>query len=62
MWDEIQAMAMNVLVEARGLVKEYGAGARVVDDVSFTIGGERRWGWWGNRARERARWPGCCCG
>ncbi|WP_130419008.1 ATP-binding cassette domain-containing protein [Edaphobacter modestus] len=28
----------NTLVEARGLVKEYGAGARVVDDVSFTIG------------------------
>jgi ABC-type glutathione transport system ATPase component len=25
------------LVEARGLVKEYGAGARVVDDVSFEI-------------------------
>lgn len=25
------------LVEARGLIKEYGAGARVVDDVSFTI-------------------------
>jgi ABC-type microcin C transport system duplicated ATPase subunit YejF len=28
---------MEGLVEARGLVKEYGAGARVVDDVSFTI-------------------------
>ena len=28
---------MDVLVEARGLVKEYGAGHRVVDDVSFTI-------------------------
>jgi len=28
----------DVLVEARGLVKEYGAGARVVDDVSFSIG------------------------
>jgi peptide/nickel transport system ATP-binding protein len=28
----------EVLVEVRGLVKEYGAGARVVDDVSFTIG------------------------
>ena len=28
---------MGVLVEARGLVKEYGAGARAVDDVSFTI-------------------------
>jgi ABC-type glutathione transport system ATPase component len=28
---------MDVLVEARGLVKEYGAGARVVDDVSFAI-------------------------
>lgn len=27
----------EVLVEARGLVKEYGAGARVVDDVSFAI-------------------------
>ena len=27
----------NSLVEAHGLVKEYGAGARVVDDVSFTI-------------------------
>jgi ABC-type glutathione transport system ATPase component len=26
-----------VLVEARGLVKEYGAGQRVVDDVSFAI-------------------------
>jgi peptide/nickel transport system ATP-binding protein len=26
------------LVEAAGLIKEYGAGARVVDDVSFTIG------------------------
>lgn len=31
-------MAMDdVLVEARRLVKQYGAGARVVDDVSFTI-------------------------
>ena len=31
-------MAMgDELVEARGLVKEYGAGARVVDDVSFAI-------------------------
>jgi ABC-type glutathione transport system ATPase component len=30
-------MAIDVLVEARGLVKEYGAGRRVVDDVSFTI-------------------------
>ena len=28
----------DVLIEARGLVKEYGAGSRVVDDVSFTIG------------------------
>ena len=28
----------DVLVEARGLVKEYGAGVRVVDDVSFSIG------------------------
>jgi peptide/nickel transport system ATP-binding protein len=27
----------EVLVEARGLVKVYGAGLRVVDDVSFTI-------------------------
>ena len=30
-------MGMDLLVEARGLVKEYGAGARVVDDVSFDI-------------------------
>ena len=31
-------MAMDeVLVDVRGLVKEYGAGARVVDDVSFAI-------------------------
>jgi ABC-type microcin C transport system duplicated ATPase subunit YejF len=32
-------MVMNdgLLVEARGLVKEYGARRRVVDDVSFTI-------------------------
>src|SRR6266702_4207826 len=30
-------MPMDVLVEARGLVKEYGAGHRVVDDVSFAI-------------------------
>ena len=29
---------MDTLVEARQLVKEYGAGLRVVDDVSFTIG------------------------
>ncbi|WP_035350018.1 ATP-binding cassette domain-containing protein [Edaphobacter aggregans] len=28
---------VSTLVEARGLVKEYGAGVRVVDDVSFTI-------------------------
>ena len=28
---------MDVLVEARGLVKEYGAGHRVVDDVSLSI-------------------------
>lgn len=28
---------MDVLVEARGLVKEYGAGRRVVDNVSFSI-------------------------
>jgi ABC-type glutathione transport system ATPase component len=27
----------TVLMEARGLVKEYGAGARAVEDVSFTI-------------------------
>jgi peptide/nickel transport system ATP-binding protein len=27
----------SLLVEAKGLIKEYGAGARVVDDVSFTI-------------------------
>jgi peptide/nickel transport system ATP-binding protein len=30
-------MPIDVLVEARELVKEYGAGNRVVDDVSFTI-------------------------
>ena len=30
-------MPMDVLVEARGLVKEYGTGHRVVDDVSFAI-------------------------
>jgi ABC-type glutathione transport system ATPase component len=30
-------MPEDVLVEARGLVKEYGAGRRVVDTVSFTI-------------------------
>ena len=30
-------MTMDVLVKARGLVKEYGTGARVVDDVSFEI-------------------------
>jgi ABC-type glutathione transport system ATPase component len=30
-------MGMDLLMEARGLVKEYGAGARVVDDVSFEI-------------------------
>src|SRR5882757_9432390 len=30
-------MPMDVLAEARGLVKEYGAGHRVVDDVSFAI-------------------------
>jgi ABC-type glutathione transport system ATPase component len=30
-------MSKDVLVEARGLVKEYGAGHRVVDDVSFAI-------------------------
>jgi peptide/nickel transport system ATP-binding protein len=29
---------MSGLVEARGLVKEYDAGVRVVDDVSFSIG------------------------
>src|SRR6266849_10260557 len=31
------SMDGTVLVEARGLVKEYGVGARVVDDVSFEI-------------------------
>jgi ABC-type microcin C transport system duplicated ATPase subunit YejF len=31
------SMDETVLVEARGLVKEYGAGARAVDDVSFEI-------------------------
>lgn len=30
-------MATDLLVEATGLVKEYGAGMRVVDDVSFAI-------------------------
>src|SRR5580693_9178977 len=30
-------MATDALVEARGLVKEYGAGHRVVDDISFGI-------------------------
>ena len=30
-------MPMDVLVEARGLVKEYGARRRVVNDVSFAI-------------------------
>jgi ABC-type glutathione transport system ATPase component len=30
-------MSMDVLVEARGLLKEYGTARRVVDDVSFTI-------------------------
>lgn len=30
-------MPTNVLVEARGLVKEYGPGHRVVNDVSFEI-------------------------
>jgi peptide/nickel transport system ATP-binding protein len=30
-------MPTDLLVEARGLVKEYGAGRRVVDDVSFSI-------------------------
>jgi ABC-type glutathione transport system ATPase component len=30
-------MPMDVLVDARGLVKEYSAGRRVVDDVSFAI-------------------------
>jgi peptide/nickel transport system ATP-binding protein len=30
-------MSADWLVEARGLVKEYGAGRRVVDDVSFSI-------------------------
>jgi ABC-type glutathione transport system ATPase component len=32
-----EGMGEAMLVEARGLVKEYGAGARVVDDVSFGI-------------------------
>jgi len=31
------AMSMDVLIEARGLAKEYDAGRRVVDDVSFAI-------------------------
>ncbi len=30
-------MRSDVLLDARGLVKEYGAGHRVVDDVSFAI-------------------------
>ena len=30
-------MPTDLLVEARGLVKEYAAGRRVVDDVSFSI-------------------------
>jgi ABC-type microcin C transport system duplicated ATPase subunit YejF len=30
-------MAIDVLIVARGLVKEYSAGRRVVDDVSFAI-------------------------
>ena len=30
-------MPADVLVEARGLVKEYGTGHRVVEDVSFVI-------------------------
>jgi ABC-type glutathione transport system ATPase component len=30
-------MSMDVLIEARGLVKEYDAGGRVVDDVSFAV-------------------------
>lgn len=30
-------MSMDVLIEARGLVKQYGTGRRVVDDVSFAI-------------------------
>jgi peptide/nickel transport system ATP-binding protein len=30
-------MPNDVLLDARGLMKEYGAGHRVVDDVSFTI-------------------------
>ena len=33
----VERAMMDVLVEARGLVKEYGAGRRVVDDVSFAI-------------------------
>jgi peptide/nickel transport system ATP-binding protein len=31
-------MPTDVLMEARGLVKVYGAGYRVVDDVSFAVG------------------------
>jgi len=38
MWMVASALMTDVLVEARGLVKEYGAGVRVVDDVSFAIG------------------------
>ena len=30
-------MPIDILLEARGLVKEYGSGHRVVDDVSFAI-------------------------
>src|SRR3982074_2965769 len=30
-------MPIDTLLEARGLVKEYAAGRRVVDDVSFSI-------------------------
>src|SRR5580692_3963653 len=30
-------MATDTLIEAQGLAKEYGAGRRVVDDVSFSI-------------------------
>src|ERR1700757_1188139 len=30
-------MPIDALLDARGLVKEYGAGHRVVDDVSFAI-------------------------
>lgn len=37
MWMVASALTMDALIEVRGLVKEYGAGVRVVDDVSFSI-------------------------